>query len=62
MRVNTYWLLLRKHRVDRPKSGYSANSEAKVCATNIVALMNVKETTEISGINTLGRHPAVNLR
>jgi sulfide dehydrogenase [flavocytochrome c] flavoprotein subunit len=35
-----------------PKSGYSANSEAKVCAMNIVALMNGKETTELSGINT----------
>lgn len=35
-----------------PKSGYSANSEAKVCATNIVALMNKKEVTELSGINT----------
>jgi sulfide dehydrogenase [flavocytochrome c] flavoprotein subunit len=35
-----------------PKSGYSANSEAKICATNIVALMNGKETTEMSGINT----------
>lgn len=35
-----------------PKSGYSANSEAKVCATNIVALMNGKETIEMSGINT----------
>lgn len=34
-----------------PKSGYSANSEAKVCAANIVALMNGKETTEMSGIN-----------
>lgn len=34
-----------------PKSGYSANSEAKVCATNVVALMNGKETTELSGIN-----------
>ena len=34
-----------------PKSGYSANSEAKICATNIVALMNGKETTEMSGIN-----------
>jgi sulfide dehydrogenase [flavocytochrome c] flavoprotein subunit len=31
-----------------PKSGYSANSEAKICATNIVALMNGKETTEMS--------------
>ena len=35
-----------------PKSGYSANSEAKICATNIVALMSGKETTEMSGINT----------
>lgn len=35
-----------------PKSGYSANSEAKICATNIVALMNGKETMEMSGINT----------
>jgi sulfide dehydrogenase [flavocytochrome c] flavoprotein subunit len=35
-----------------PKSGYSANSEAKVCATNLVAMMNGKETTELSGINT----------
>ena len=34
-----------------PKSGYSANSEAKICAMNIVALMNGKETTELSGIN-----------
>jgi sulfide dehydrogenase [flavocytochrome c] flavoprotein subunit len=36
-----------------PKSGYSANSEAKICAMNIVnALMNGKETTDMSGINT----------
>ena len=35
-----------------PKSGYSANSEAKVCAQNIVALMNGKEITEMSAINT----------
>ena len=34
-----------------PKSGYSANSEAKVCAANIVALMSGKETIEMSGIN-----------
>jgi sulfide dehydrogenase [flavocytochrome c] flavoprotein subunit len=34
-----------------PKSGYSANSEAKICAMNIVALINGKETTELSGIN-----------
>ena len=35
-----------------PKSGYSANSEAKVCAMNIVAVMNGKEPIEMSGINT----------
>jgi sulfide dehydrogenase [flavocytochrome c] flavoprotein subunit len=35
-----------------PKSGYSANSEAKICAMNIVALMSGKELTEMSGINT----------
>ena len=35
-----------------PKSGYSANSEAKICATNVVALMNKRETIELSGINT----------
>lgn len=35
-----------------PKSGYSANSEAKICATNVVALMNKRETVELSGINT----------
>jgi len=35
-----------------PKSGYSANSEAKVCAQNIVAAMNGKESVEMSGINT----------
>jgi sulfide dehydrogenase [flavocytochrome c] flavoprotein subunit len=34
-----------------PKSGYSANSEAKVCATNVVALMNGKEVVDLSGIN-----------
>jgi sulfide dehydrogenase [flavocytochrome c] flavoprotein subunit len=34
-----------------PKSGYSANSQAKVCAINVVALMNGKELTELSGIN-----------
>jgi len=33
------------------KSGYSANSQAKVCATNVVALLNGKETIEFSGIN-----------
>ncbi|MFZ2163149.1 MAG: FAD/NAD(P)-binding oxidoreductase [Sideroxyarcus sp.] len=35
-----------------PKSGYSANSEAKVCATNIVARMNSRPLTEMSGVNT----------
>jgi sulfide dehydrogenase [flavocytochrome c] flavoprotein subunit len=35
-----------------PKSGYSANSEAKVCATNIVNAMNGKEIVGLSGINT----------
>lgn len=35
-----------------PKSGYSANSEAKVCATNIVAMMNSRELVEMSGLNT----------
>jgi len=35
-----------------PKSGYSANSEAKVCAANIVALMSGRETTDMSGVNT----------
>ena len=35
-----------------PKSGYSANSEAKICAANLVALMNGKDVTEMSGINT----------
>ena len=34
-----------------PKSGTSANLQAKICATNIVALMNGKETTDLSGLN-----------
>ena len=34
-----------------PKSGYSANSQAKVCAANVVAMMNGKETVDLSGIN-----------
>jgi sulfide dehydrogenase [flavocytochrome c] flavoprotein subunit len=34
-----------------PKSGYSANSEAKACAANIVASMNGRELIEMSGIN-----------
>jgi sulfide dehydrogenase [flavocytochrome c] flavoprotein subunit len=34
-----------------PKSGYSANSQAKVCAQNVVNLMNGKETISLSGIN-----------
>ena len=35
-----------------PKSGYSANSEAKTCATNIVNAMNGREIVDMSGINT----------
>lgn len=35
-----------------PKSGYSANSEAKVCAQNVVNLMNGKPIVAMSGINT----------
>ncbi|GAB1412375.1 MAG: NAD(P)/FAD-dependent oxidoreductase [Burkholderiales bacterium] len=35
-----------------PKSGYSANSEAKTCATNIVNAMNGRELVDMSGINT----------
>src|SRR5574340_332232 len=34
-----------------PKSGYSANSEAKVCATNIVQLMNGKDLIDPSHAN-----------
>ena len=34
-----------------PKSGYSANSQAKVCAMNVVALLNGHETVEMSAIN-----------
>lgn len=34
-----------------PKSGYSANSQAKFCAMNVVNLMNGKPTIEFSGIN-----------
>ncbi len=35
-----------------PKSGYSANSEAKTCATNIVNMMNGRELVDMSSINT----------
>ena len=35
-----------------PKSGYAANSEAKVCASAIVALFNGKEPLQPSLINT----------
>ncbi len=35
-----------------PKSGHSANSQAKVCATNIVAKMNGRTLTQMSGVNT----------
>jgi sulfide dehydrogenase [flavocytochrome c] flavoprotein subunit len=34
-----------------PKSGYSANSQAKVCATNVVNMMNGRELIDLSGIN-----------
>jgi len=34
-----------------PKSGYSANSQAKVCATNIVQMMNGKELIDPSHVN-----------
>lgn len=34
-----------------PKSGYSANSQAKICATNIVASMNGKEGVDMSSLN-----------
>jgi len=34
-----------------PKSGYSANSQAKMCAQNVVNLMNGKPTVDFSGIN-----------
>lgn len=34
-----------------PKSGYSANSQAKVCAMNVVALMNNQQTTQMTAIN-----------
>ena len=48
-----------------PKSGYSANSEAKACATNIVNLMNGKEPVEFSGINVcysaLNEHESVSV-
>ncbi len=35
-----------------PKSGYSANNQAKVCAQNIVNLMNERPVVGLSGINT----------
>ncbi len=34
-----------------PKSAHSANSEAKVCASNVVALMNGKEIIDMSAVN-----------
>lgn len=34
-----------------PKSGYSANSQAKFCAQNVVNMMNGKPTVDFSGIN-----------
>jgi sulfide dehydrogenase [flavocytochrome c] flavoprotein subunit len=48
-----------------PKSGYSANSQAKVCAQNVVNLMNGKEPVEFSGINVcysaLNEHESVSV-
>ncbi|MGB7502974.1 MAG: NAD(P)/FAD-dependent oxidoreductase [Azonexus sp.] len=48
-----------------PKSGYSANSQAKVCAMNVVNLMNGKETIELSGINVcysaISEHESVSI-
>jgi sulfide dehydrogenase [flavocytochrome c] flavoprotein subunit len=35
-----------------PKSGYSANSEAKICAQNVVNLLNGRPAASLSGINT----------
>ena len=35
-----------------PKSGYAANSEAKVCAAAVVALLNGKEAPQPSYVNT----------
>ena len=35
-----------------PKSGYSANSQAKACALNLVAAMNGRELSDFSGANT----------
>jgi sulfide dehydrogenase [flavocytochrome c] flavoprotein subunit len=35
-----------------PKSGYAANSEAKVCAASIVALLNGMDTPQPSYVNT----------
>lgn len=34
-----------------PKSGYSANVQAKVCALNVAALMNGREIVEMSALN-----------
>jgi len=35
-----------------PKSGYSANSQAKACAMNVVAALSGREPTDLSAINT----------
>jgi sulfide dehydrogenase [flavocytochrome c] flavoprotein subunit len=35
-----------------PKSGYAANSEAKVCAAAVVALLNGQEAPQPSFVNT----------
>ena len=35
-----------------PKSGFSANTQAKACATNLVALMNGRDIVDMSAVNT----------
>lgn len=48
-----------------PKSGYAANSQAKICAQNIVAAMNGQPLEAMSGINTcysfLTEHEAISV-
>jgi len=48
-----------------PKSAYSANTQAKACAINVVALMNGRETTELSALNVcysaLNEHESVSI-
>jgi sulfide dehydrogenase [flavocytochrome c] flavoprotein chain len=48
-----------------PKSGYSANVQAKICATNVVAAMNGTTPGEMSGINVcysyINEHEAISV-